>query len=174
LKLQGKLVVVMIFLVATLAAVFAIWYRYSQTYRAVQFWGAPTAKLIARAPEAEVLWLGPFEADSVGETLEVDGHRVSVLARQDASDVHVARGILNVRNALGVNASFDWEALDKCSPTWQYAIRLADGTNDVTLLLSLDCPRARRLDRPGEVSVAPIAESLRGFFEERFPESKKE
>ena len=63
---RGKLVIVAIVVVALAAAVFSTWYRYRGQHRAMDYWGASTARLIAQAPEVKL-----FELDA-GDPTPID------------------------------------------------------------------------------------------------------
>ena len=166
---NGKLVIVVIFGLALAAAVFAMWHRYSQTRRALDFWGSETAELVTRAPRVELLRLAPGTAESGadgGESLVVQGIALRVLDRRD---VTAARGILNVRYALTIDRNYDWQpATADCRVQWDYALRFVDGPRHTTLVFSHNCRLAARADRAGEVAIDPIVDALWTFFEEQW------
>ncbi len=64
---RGKLVIVAIVVVALAAAVFSTWYHYRGQHRALDFWGATTAALIAEGPEVELFELDADDPTPVDE-----------------------------------------------------------------------------------------------------------
>ena len=174
--IRGKLTILFIFGLAALAAGAAQWFSYQQTHRAQQLWGTPAAVLIARAPRVEVLRLGSEWAGSPPETIQVDGDSLFVLAWKDASDKDKAPGILNVRHALRMDASYEWDASPSdCQPKWGYALRFADDEGQVTLLFALNCRLVRQLENGQQATlIETTTEGLKEFFGEQFPLEKPE
>ena len=173
--IRGKLTILFIFGLAAVAAGAAQWFSYQQTHRTQQLWGTPAAVLIARAPRIEALRLGSKAAGEPPETIQVDGARLFVLARKDTSDKDKAPGISNVRHALRMDASFDWDvAPSDCQPLWDYALRFADDEGQVTLLFALNCRLVRQLENGQQATlIESTTEGLKEFFGEQFPSKQK-
>ena len=173
--IRGKLTILFIFGLAAVAVGAAQWFSYQQTHRAQQLWDTSAAVLIARAPRVETLRLGSEWAGSPPETIQVDGVNVFVLAWKDTSDKDKAPGISNVRHALRMDASYDWDAAPAdCQPIWDYAMRFSDEEGQVTLLFALDCRLVRQLENGGQaVLIESTTEGLKEFFGEQFPSDKK-
>jgi len=168
-SLKGKLVILFIFGLALVAVVAALWYRYEQTRRTLGYWGPENAALLKSSAEAELIELAPPNApiDAQSETLEVDGQRRRIVRRVDITR---ARGLVNVRNALTLDASYGWDtAATNCHSDWDYALRLTDGPQEVVLLLDMQCGQVRPLDGSKAAHIDPILDGLREFFSEQFP-----
>ena len=172
--IRGKLTILFIFGLAALAAGAAQWFSYQQTHRAQDLWGTPAAVLIARAPRVEVLRLGSAGAGDSLETIQIDGVSLSVLARKDASDKDKAPGISNVRHALRMDASYDWdESTADCQPKWDYSLRFADEEGQVTLLFALNCRVVRQLENGEQATfIEKTGKGMEEFFDEQFPAEK--
>jgi hypothetical protein len=169
--IRGKLTILFIFGLAAVAAGAAQWFSYQQTHRTQQHWGTPAALLIARAPLVETLRLGSEGAGTPPATIQVDGDILFVLADKNTSDIDKAPGILNVRHALRMDASFDWDATpEKCEPKWDYAMRFSDDEGQVTLLFALNCRLVRQLENGKQATlIESTTEGLKEFFGEQFP-----
>jgi len=191
---RGRLVIVLIVVVAVAAGVFSLWYHYRNQQRAQKFWGTTTAVLIAneRAPEVEVLELGkPHAGGALDEAAADDGARQadekpsadqpppslavefnetpwSVERRKDAAG---AKGVNNLRRALVLDSTFDWgEAQAKAEPRWQYALAVAGGRNKATVLFDFD---SRQVGLAGGRKTALLhpeaTRDFQAFFVEQFP-----
>jgi hypothetical protein len=55
-----------------------------------------------------------------------------------------------------------------CRPRWRHALRFTRGNETATLAFALNCSRARLIETGAEISIQPIAEVLRQFFDEQF------
>ncbi len=98
-------------------------------------------------------------------TLLVDDRRWAVLRRIDLTD---APGLLHLRQALIVDASFAWAAQPTASaadPQWQFALEAQDEQRQVVALLDLEREWIRKLDGGPTVKLT-ISEGLRTFFKE--------
>src|SRR5262245_471220 len=79
---SGKLVILGVVAIATVAAAASWWFRYKATHRAAEFWGSEDARLIRDAPIVEMY--------------------------EPARDISAARGLVHLRNALLEDRSFQW------------------------------------------------------------------
>jgi hypothetical protein len=132
---RGCLVVGGIFLLALASTGGSLWYRYSETREALKLWGSQSAQAISAPDKMEALWLGP--GTGAGD-LQADGASLRIVATRDVTK---APGFSNARNALVLNRSYELEP-PPCVPTWTHALRFTRGNHQVTLLFSLECPRA--------------------------------
>ncbi len=189
---RGTIVIVILLAVALSAAGFTVWYHYQNQRRALEFWGAATAQLIGRAGQIEVVELGepdpsialaddaldapePEESPAApprAKALEFNEVPWIVVQTKDAAK---AKGILNLRRALVVDATFDWSVEDEGEPHWQYAISVNDGRNWATVLFDLDSRQVGLTGGRKTVLLAPEAnEDFRQFFAEQFPAEAKD
>ena len=160
-------------LLAGVTSAAAIWYLRGLSQRSMSFWGPAAGELILQAPQVEALRLAPAESAEAlpaGERLTIGGQAFDVIQRRDISQ---ARGLVNVRRALMQDASYEWSVPPPAPPVrWSYALRFTDQDRAATLLLVLDPPAAKPLDRDESVGTRPIVAGLRAFFAEQFPVSK--
>ena len=66
----GKLVIVAMFGVATVAAAASTWYHYRTVHRSQDFWGTAAAVLISQAPHVRMMQLGERSAATSAETAD--------------------------------------------------------------------------------------------------------
>ena len=182
---RGKLVIVAILAVALFAAGFSAWYHYRGGHRTLDFWGTTSAVLIAEAPHVELLSLGeagPIEEDAAetdsqaaGEAqasraLEFGDQSWKVLSSKDGGQ---ARGMANVRRALVLDTTFDWNTPpDDDEPEWQYALGFNDKRNWVTVLFDFETGRVALTGGKKTARLDPAANrELREFFAEELAEA---
>lgn len=176
--LEGKHVVVFLALLG-LAAGLTSWGYYVQLQkRPMEFWGPDNAKLLMQAKDVVALRLVPSDRMPAGkEAIAIYGfngerQRWAVV---DFRDISRAGGLGIVRQTLLNDNTYAWsEKDDECEPAWQYALQFADPLTrqEAMLFLSLDCPRARLVEK--SVSIRPSAKALRKFLEDQFKEQEKE
>jgi hypothetical protein len=178
---RGKLVIVAMLGVGLCAAAFAAWYQYRGQHRAHDHWGTTSAVLIAEAPQVTVLSLGesgPQEestfqdqtADSEAAAprrLEFGERSWQVLSTKDG---RAAPGIKNIRRALVLDTTFDWNALPLDEePEWQYAIGFTDNRNWATVLFDFETGRVALTGAKKTARLDPAAnKELQEFFTEQF------
>jgi hypothetical protein len=126
---SGQWVILGMFGCALAAALFGMWFRYQSTRRSLEFWGAPAAVLIARAPQIEVLQFDP-PLEAAGP-LPVDTLRTQAA---DSEVVAASPGMANVRHAFIDDSSFDWDEPAAESPAWAYALVFSDGDRQAAIL----------------------------------------
>jgi hypothetical protein len=177
----GKIVIVVIVAVAIAAAGFSTWYHYQHAHRSQDFWGIDTAVLIAQAPGVEVLQLAipgmvePTSSESdvapPRSQIAVGAQRYDVLASREAAK---ARGMSNVRRALVIDTTFDWESATPAGqPRWQYAIDFRDGSRGAMVLFDFDTHQvASALGQPTTLLDPAANADMRQFFAEQFGAKK--
>jgi hypothetical protein len=171
----GKLVIVVIFAVAIGAALVSLWHHRASGRRALEFWGTETAVLIARAPRIEAIWLAP--ADSDRESSEDQGRpirRLGIGGRfyivKDTRDASQARGVSNIRRALVLDVSFQWDAPERRGPPdWQYAFEFRDGERAATVFFDFDSRQVGANTSTKTALLDPAAaDDWHKFFLEQF------
>ena len=168
--LPGKYAIIAIGMMAVLLASAGVWYQYRLQHRPIAWWGVENAELFLRAPEVEVWRLTPGEpgAEANGETLTINGRVWQVVARKDVAG---ARGFSHVRRALVMDGTFDWdEPPEDCIPEWTDGLRFVQEGREAIVVWSFDCPRAALVGGERVISIRPVAEGLRAFFDEQFGE----
>jgi hypothetical protein len=140
--------------------------------------------VIAQAPHVEAFELGESVPSdevapdaTVGETerpawVEFAGVSTKITRTKDVSK---ARGMSNLRQALVIDATFDWKTAPTASeatesePHWQYALEFNDGLNWATVLFDFEShevaltggKKTARLD-------ATASAEFKTFFDEQF------
>ena len=170
---RGKLFILGIFVLAAVASVLSLAYLSGQSDQARAFWGSDAAALILRAPNVEVWRLGSSASGDAQppEVMNLDGQEMTILEKHDAAE---ARGLVNVRRGLVSDSSFAWNAPPPAAPpTWNYALRFAEGDREAIVLFSLgDDPRAALAGGTRAVSIEPVAAGLEAFLEEQFQKAE--
>jgi hypothetical protein len=173
-KHGGKLVIVVICLIALAAAIAARWYLSGQSRRALRFWGAETARLIIQAPQVELLRIAP--ADDVDADQQLESQEILTIQGRDfrvveSRDGRQAPGLINVRRGLVTDTSFgQLDIVDRNNRIpWSHAIRFQDGSESVVVAIAFELQQVVRVGDDKRASVAPVAEGLKRFFEERLP-----
>lgn len=163
---RGKLVILVMFGVAIGLGAIAVFVRYQQGDRALNYWGTEAAQLIRHAPKVELLWLSnsddPPAESEILENLTIDGQICTVVRRKDISQ---SRGLVHARHALITDRSYRFdEPRGDCQPAWVYVLRFTDGDRMATLSFDVCCGRARLVETDREVSIAPAIGALEEFF----------
>jgi hypothetical protein len=176
----GKLVIIAMFAVATVAAAASTWYHYRTVHRSQEFWGTTSAVLISQAPQVRLMRVGerseaaPDEgADSDAETpptVEFAGQLWKVVAVKEPETVP---GMSILRRALILDSSFDWAAPSPADePKWQYALEFNDGRNWATVLFDFESRRTALSGGTKTVALAPdSAKAIREILDEQFGDS---
>jgi hypothetical protein len=173
---SGKWMILSVVGIGVGMAVAAWLYFFFQQRRPLEFWGPSAARLIARAPVVDGIWLVAPDAALSGEnasevkTLTIDGRRYRIAKKRDLS---TAPGLTHLRHGMVNDRCFQWDApAGPEKPDWRYVLHFTDGGQEATLLFAPDAKRVRLLESGGEVSIAPVSDGIRAFFEDQFPESK--
>jgi hypothetical protein len=176
-NVSGKLVIVVISLLA-LAAAGASWlFRYTATHRAAAFWGPQGSVLIREAELVELFDLGGTAND--GESSDrasriVLGDDAYVILRR--LDISTARGLVHLRHALLDDRSFTWPSRDDIpSADWRWGLRFSmRGSGpfvlEQTVWFTSDCRlmsvEGHRGGTGRSISCEPIAGGLITIFTE--------
>lgn len=166
---SGRWAILIIVVLALAAATFSWTYRRYSVRRSMAFWGPAASEAIARAQHVELLRLAPLGAESragQSESVAVPGGRRRVAARRDISH---APGLSHLRNALLRDASYAWQEAPRKEPiVWDYAVRFRGPGRMVDILFDLASKRAGRAASQQFVSIQPIGDGVKVFFEEQF------
>ena len=156
-----------------------IWYQRSLTHRTQVLWGNDVSLLIATAPQAELLQLGPVAegATDDSDAVLINGKSRSIVARCVMADGEMSSpGFSNLRHSLRQDASYVWNEQPKTdlSPR-KYALRFSDnstkGKLSTVILLFSAGGHIQRADGKVYGQLIPkIAKGLRIFVEEKFGE----
>ena len=148
---SGKLLILVILAIALTAATVAWRHQANRGQRVLQLWGSQNAFLIRRAPSVQLT--------SQGRQL----------------DITAAAGISHARQALIVDASYDWTANGNPSaaPNWSHEITFSDVEQGFTLKFDLE----QRLAESGSgVQVRlgeTVADGLKVFLAEQMQHDDK-
>ena len=182
----GKLVIVALVAIGLAAALFSQWYHRQSGRRALEFWGTETAVLIAQAPEIEVFELQAADvppsahdqrvtperqADSRPiQRLGIGGRSYRVVRAKDASH---ARGVSNIRRAMVLDATYQWDAAAAAEkPAFQYAIEFRDGDRGAIVFFDFDRGQVGSTGSTTTVALDPsVVADWRSFCQEQFDEA---
>jgi hypothetical protein len=160
---RGKLAVIAMLALATLAASFAWWWNWQRTQKCLAYYGGEGASLIRTAPRVEALLLSSsFDGPSV-EAIEVGPNALAVVGRQDLSE---AKGLIHARTALLDDNSYRWAvAPGECSPVILYAVRFSRGSQHATLAFDFACGQVWFVEGTGSALMSPkIAAGWQSFL----------
>jgi len=132
---RDKAVILILFALAIAGGSFAIWYHYDQGRYVRVLWGPAAAGTVRNSQHVELLVLDPSrDSPDLSGTIWPDWLASAVTARHDLTS---ARGLIHVRHALLVDASYEQPvSISTSSPRWHYAlcfIRQADPPTYVLL-----------------------------------------
>ncbi len=180
--IKGSTLILTVLAVAIALAGFNVWYQRFLTHRTQLLWGNEVSILIAAAPHAQLLRLGPAAQapeDDVN-TVSIGGVSWPIVdSRVMASDIPPmgSPGFSNLRHSLRQDASYVWdERAESDAPLWRYALRFSDkskqGKQSAAVLFFSDCGRIGRTDgKSGGQLIARIADGLLKFAEQKFAEA---
>ena len=169
---RDKMVIALILFLAFALATYAWWFRFDQGDAAARFWGGRGANLIRNAPQVELLLLRPStyaeEAES-DERIQSSGQAYTVV---DRFDISKAPGMLNARQALIEDASFNWDAGQLPAANWQYAFVFSSASAQAHVLLDLRQNLVGLLESNVMTSIEPMSAGLRKFIAEKIERRK--
>jgi hypothetical protein len=141
----GKVVVLSIFAVAILAAVFAWWWRFTSQREIQEFWGPDAPRIISTA-EQVTAWR---RATTGPELSPEDRAWLQGTASDGIVDISLAPGLLHARHSLLEKASYDWPRTIAASAdpvAWQDGVRFQKGGDTVTLLFDFEAHRVHYVE----------------------------
>jgi len=163
---HGQRLILGMLAIAVVAAGGAWWYQYQQGQRVLALWGADNAFRIRLAPDCDLLKLRPAETPGAEQISIAGQHR----AITSIHPIGHAQGFVHARQALIVDASYDWEAETQVPADWQYALRFRDGQGATILAFDLEQALVVDIDHPDRRAKIPsMSSGLRRFFAEQRP-----
>jgi hypothetical protein len=161
LKNRGTILVTLLVAAGLAAAIAAVWNQYSQTHRALKFWGAEVAQLIETATTVELIDLAARRARDTGGATDSP--------YPPPLDISRARGLIHFRRSLLEDANFDWTAKVDIVPDheWDYAVLFLDNVDRVTVLFDLD-----RGVVDAAVLIPKTARGIEEFFAEQLQKTR--
>jgi hypothetical protein len=174
---SGKLVIVVVLLLAFAGAGFSWWYRYSSTRESVRFWGGQNASLIRDAQLVHLITVGPMDPDHVhdpnavyADHYHVPDGLVGVLERRDVTH---APGLVHLRRELLMDRNFEsHNGVLASANDWQYGLEFRDAETSLPFVVffTADCRRLLRYPStigPGVAKLEPtFAEGLKSVLDE--------
>jgi hypothetical protein len=172
---------------ALVATLFSLWYHIQNGRRALAYWGSDTALVIARAPEIDAIELAPADqpaeakadaaaSEPVGAAAQerpvqrfgLGGKFYQAVAVKDASQ---ARGVSNIRRALVLDVTYQWDAPPTGEPTWEYALEFRDGPRSALVLFDFNTHQVGFAQGTQGIQLDPAAnDDWRKFFVEQLGE----
>jgi hypothetical protein len=191
-QISGRLVIVVMFVLAFAMAGGAWLYQYSYSRRSAEFWGE-SSRLIGKSPELQFLELAPLEAPDEDESEEgksaadettdkskgeaqdeaVDpGNLVAGRPVTSHHDLRKKQGLIHLRHIFIQDDNFQWDARSReaagTDRDWAYALRFVEGPSEQVVLLGSDFQLLGKLSVDGkQVDVLPcprIAGPLRRYL----------
>ena len=151
-QISGRLVIAVVLILAVAMSGGAWLYQYSYSRQAAAFWGAPAARLLVKSPQLDLLTLSPAggdQDDQPGERELIAGQPVAA-----AHDLSAKPGLIHLRHVFTQDSNFDWAAQSREPATgsrdWGYALRFAEGGQQLTVLLDEDFKVLGRLTDDGQ------------------------
>lgn len=169
-QISGRLVIVVMFVLAFAMSGGAWLYQYSYSRRSAEFWGE-SSRLIGKSPELQFLTLEPApqgdEADGGDLENAVAGRTVAA-----HHDLRNEKGLIHLRHIFIQDDNFQWDARSRepaaSERDWGYALRFVEGPSEQIVLLGSDFQVLGKLSADGEqVDVLPcprIADPLRHYL----------
>jgi hypothetical protein len=191
-QISGRLVIIVMFVLAFAMAGGAWLYQYNYSRRSAEFWGE-SSRLIGKSPELQFLELAPLEVP------EEDESGAGKLAAGDATDgsedeapneavdpnnlvagravtahddLRNEKGLIHLRHIFIQDDNFQWDARSReatgTDRDWGYALRFVEGPSEQVVLLGSDFQLLGKLSVDGkQVDVLPcprIAEPLKRYL----------
>lgn len=168
---RDKAVILILFALAIAGGSIAIWYHYDQGRYVRVLWGPAAASTVRNSQHVELLVLDPTRVPpDLSDTTWPDWLASAVTARHDLT---AARGLIHVRHALLVDASYEQPVSSSTSsPHWHYAlhfIRQADPPTYVLLDLEDRWLVVSSTGQRARLGVA-MASGLRRWLSESAPQ----
>jgi hypothetical protein len=177
---SGKLLILLMVAAGLIAGGLKIWKQHQHMDQVLARFSPQVVRLIAEAPKVELLRLAfhtPLTDGDEENTVRIAGETY-VIGR--SKDISVAKGILDVRDRLVSDASYDWSDKFEHPGSWCYLLVFTDGDQQARIAFSR-IPRAgvayaKVLDDGPTISTRPIADGLKRFFDGHFapPDGKQQ
>lgn len=167
-QVNGKLVTIVLLVVAVAAASYAWWFQFSRGQRALEYWQGNNAAVIRHGDRAELLVLAEpaesIEAAAV-DRLTIDGRDYAIVQR---ATLDQAPGFVHARHALIDDASYLWEKPLPEKIAWSHALKFENKAGEaVTVVIDLEAGWLLRIDRDRPLAMDEILQSgLKQFFAE--------
>jgi hypothetical protein len=165
-KNQGSLVVIVIFAVATGAALFAWNFRMQQSHLVLELYGGQFAALIRGAETVQWLDIVPSDGPAGRRSDTDDGSAASPNLSADPIDITQQSGLIHARAALISDVSYQWDA--PIPPArWQFALRFKDSDLQCTLAFDLDSQQCICLENDKRIVLGEkLVTGLKAFVDE--------
>jgi hypothetical protein len=157
-QISGRLVIVVMFLLAFAMSGGAWLYQYNYSRRSAEFWGE-SSRLIGKSPELQFLELAsvPQDDEADGADLENAVAGRAVIAHHDLRN---EKGLIHLRHIFIQDDNFLWDARSREPVTsdrdWAYALRFVEGPSEQMVLLDRGFQLMGKLSAEGgQVDVLP-------------------
>ena len=170
-RVAGKLVIAGMLVAAIAAALGSLWYHAYAGAHALRYWGPDDALLIAQSDLATVCSVRSVRP---GGSVRSVGAEPTIVTAEGALEVSQevdakrAAGLANIRRALLVDESFDWnEQPETGAHAWEYALIFRNGTQRCAVLFTGDFRTAARAGLRRAIRLRPeVAREVRAFFDQ--------
>jgi hypothetical protein len=161
---RGKITVLTILVLAAAAGGYAVWSRSGDSPKAIQLWGADTAKLLVNARQVEVRRV----VSQALEDEEMAGPDGETILLGPSRDLTTIRDLTYIRRALLNDDFFAWDKSPQgCHPHWAYAVKFRDGDTSATILIDDECQVVQLAENPQAIACmrSDLLNSIRGFLD---------
>lgn len=166
---RGKLVILVILFLGTLAGIVSVWTHYRGGRRALDYFGQHDALLLRDSGSIQLVRLHPATAEqsTSANIWEIDGRQW--IAERELDVTHRA-GALYIRESLLHDSTYDWAAKPKdCEATTLFALVFQSGKDRLELILDIEC-QSMRVVKPSvrpPVSIAPAITFFDGWLKQQ-------
>jgi hypothetical protein len=170
---SGKLLILLMVAAGLVAGGLKIWKQHQHMDQVLASFSSQVVRLIAEAPQAELLKLKPVSTSADGykeNTVEIAGERYEIVGRKNVAS---ATGFVDVRDRLVDDASYGWAEKFEHKGLWSYVLLFKEGQQQACIAFSIPRERvayAKALDDGPTISARPIADGLETFFAAQFAE----
>ncbi|HEX6960505.1 MAG TPA: hypothetical protein VF175_01450 [Lacipirellula sp.] len=162
-QVSGRLIILAAFALAIVMSGGAWLYHYSQVRQIAAFWGHPAGRLLVRGPEVTF-----FELGEIGD----EPSAIGVLAGrpiESQTDLSAKEGLVHLRHVFYYDANFTWKDRRRepvNATDWAYAVRFAEGDQELFVLLRDDFARVGKLagDQVDALPAPRIADSVQEYL----------
>lgn len=178
-QISGRLVIVVMFVLAFAMSGGAWLYQYNYSRHSAEFWGE-SSRLIGKSPELQFLELAPLvvpeedepetgklatDASDSSEDEDTDeavdpNNLVAGRAVTGYDDLRNEKGLIHLRHIFIQDDNFQWDARSReaagTDRDWAYALRFVEGPTEQVVLLDRDFQLLGKLSADGkQVDVLP-------------------
>jgi hypothetical protein len=163
----GTLVVAAVIALGAGLGIYNWWFQYDSARQIHAKWGTLALARIARSPRAELLVFYSSQGDV----------RNGAERQRSAFDITTAKGVTNLRYALGHDSSYEWPvpSVPPAEGEVEFAFRFSDNKGATTIAINPNARRAHNTASPdGVAQLTPAAAAgFKKFAAEQADEERR-